>query len=296
MSLLRDLQQDVIDSKGSLTIALRRAKVLAYNLKNKDLQSWVEYELAGYRDKETVPEYRRLLVLNRGDFMNSAWHFKGKEVPLSVLPEKLRGMMEEHISYQSVPQIESLLESSEQSFQIPWMAEMTNLLSYKVYDNLACVSAWQEVQRSQLVGVLEAVRDRLLTMALELGDQMPELKKDDWDERQSEKVQTIVHNTIYGSHNVVAAGGQVTQTVTLSVERGDMAALIEVLKELGLALEETEEFRKAIEEDGDRKKRDGFGSKVNQLIGNLVNRSLNWGSSASAGLVAQALAGYYGWT
>ena len=87
-------------------------------------------------------------------------------IPLTALPEKWREGIEDHIVRQSISSIEDLLQSGEGQYHIPWPAEAANLLSNKVYDTMACTAAWKEIQRSQLVNVVEAVRNRLLTIAL----------------------------------------------------------------------------------------------------------------------------------
>lgn len=295
MSLLTDLQGDLLDAGRSLTTALRRAKVLSYNLKNKELQSWVEDELSGYSGTASAPNYRRLKVQNRGNFMNSAWRYNSQAIPLSVLPKALLEGIEEHIVYESIPSIETTIQSGENTYQVLWPPELANFLSYKVYSNLACIQAWKEIQRSQLVDILEAVRNRLLTIVLELMDQFPDLKKDNWEKRVDNQVGMIIHNNILGDRNVVATGEQVSQTVSLSVEKGNIESLVNALTQLGLSPQEAGEFREAVDDDGPRKRQDGLGPRVAQVIGKLVGRSMDWASSASAALAAQAIASYYGW-
>ena len=134
MSLLADLQNDVLDSSRNLTSALRRAKVLSFNLKNDQLQSWVESELSGYEDIASVPNYRHLTVQNRGNFMNSAWKFSNQLIPLSVLPDNLQTGLNEHIVIQGIPSLESNLQQEEGQYQVPWPAEFASLLDYKAYD------------------------------------------------------------------------------------------------------------------------------------------------------------------
>lgn len=48
MNLIQEIKSDIIDSKVSLSIALRRAKVLASILKNDKMKEWVNNELNGY--------------------------------------------------------------------------------------------------------------------------------------------------------------------------------------------------------------------------------------------------------
>ena len=126
-------------------------------------------------------------------------------------------------------------------------------------------------------------------------DQVPDLKNDTWENHSEDAVHMIIHNNIYGNRNVVATGEEVSQTVSLAVDAGDLESLAAALLELGLSPEDTKEFQDAVDRDGSREHQEGLGPRVNEMIGKLVGRSMNVASTASAALVAQAIASYYGW-
>jgi transposase InsO family protein len=53
------------DDKQSITILLRKCLILAGQLKNERLKTWVNQELNGYDSPETVPEYRKMPIYNQ---------------------------------------------------------------------------------------------------------------------------------------------------------------------------------------------------------------------------------------
>ena len=60
--LILQIQQAALDSKSSVTDALRRAKIACVKLELTEFGNWVELELNGYMDKkvEELPQYRKL--------------------------------------------------------------------------------------------------------------------------------------------------------------------------------------------------------------------------------------------
>ncbi|RZG43836.1 AbiTii domain-containing protein, partial [Acinetobacter wuhouensis] len=58
MSLLREIQNDAVNSNVKVSDLLRRCKVLAYRLGNEDFKTWVDSELNGYELLDGIPSYR----------------------------------------------------------------------------------------------------------------------------------------------------------------------------------------------------------------------------------------------
>ncbi|WP_257233996.1 MULTISPECIES: AbiTii domain-containing protein [unclassified Acinetobacter] len=71
MSLLREIQNDAVNSNIKVSDLLRRCKVLAYRLGNEDFKTWVDSELNGYESLDGIPSYR---IYND---VNSKGHFSG---------------------------------------------------------------------------------------------------------------------------------------------------------------------------------------------------------------------------
>ncbi|MBW1649147.1 MAG: hypothetical protein JRJ44_00455 [Deltaproteobacteria bacterium] len=59
MSLLKEIQNDAIDSNIDLAVLLRKCKVFAVRLGSPEFKQWVGNELSGYADIESLPNYQR---------------------------------------------------------------------------------------------------------------------------------------------------------------------------------------------------------------------------------------------
>src|SRR5205807_7932086 len=73
MSLLRDIQNDLATPGGDIASVLRKCKILAARLGSDEFARWVTWELDGYPESQTTPDYRHLTVSCYANFMNSAW-------------------------------------------------------------------------------------------------------------------------------------------------------------------------------------------------------------------------------
>ena len=61
-SVFDKIQDDILGATD-LSLILRKAKVLAYKLKNQEFKDWVEHELNGYDENDLLPEYRKIHTL-----------------------------------------------------------------------------------------------------------------------------------------------------------------------------------------------------------------------------------------
>lgn len=58
MNLIPEIINELVNANGTLQGPFLKTKVLASKLKNIELLTWVNSELNGYPDVETLPEYR----------------------------------------------------------------------------------------------------------------------------------------------------------------------------------------------------------------------------------------------
>ena len=64
MSLLREIQSDAIDKNVDISVVLRKCKVLAARLGNKNFKLWVERELNGYKSREDLNKCMLSKIIN----------------------------------------------------------------------------------------------------------------------------------------------------------------------------------------------------------------------------------------
>lgn len=87
MNQLQEIINILSSGNEGLTNALIKTKVFLYSTGNKDLVEWVNNEINGYSDKNSVPEYRivpsRILV----DVNNGARRYTSLAIPLHHLSQ-----------------------------------------------------------------------------------------------------------------------------------------------------------------------------------------------------------------
>lgn len=172
MKLLEEIQAAAMDGRTSVGDLLRRCQVLAFRLRYEPLKEWVGRELNGYGDEVELAGYRQGLrgvvkAQTSGPFGRSAMNVV---VPLSLLPDWYR---EKGLTYDfrhGIAEIEALIADAK-------AADRTHLSFYippEIYADLeviegeSTIGMWCEVSLSRIEGIIDQIRNRALTFALEL--------------------------------------------------------------------------------------------------------------------------------
>ena len=107
MKLIEEIIENLSSDTPNLNNALFKTKVLLHHLGEDQLISWVNSELNGYPDIESVPEYRVITVSVYGNASNMAWRYSDHPLPLFHLDKKIRKNLETQYLTQSIAVIES---------------------------------------------------------------------------------------------------------------------------------------------------------------------------------------------
>lgn len=162
-SLIIELKANAINSSVSILDLLRQALVVATKLEIKDFEDWIELELNGYTDNQSIPEYRyiqaQLKGLNpyhgwqpviAGDDETLKFHKELCNHPIGERISKLVNLVQNtgssNLCIKLSPKIESLLVAS---------------LGGRTPVQL-CISS------ASIKGIIEAVQDIILRWALKL--------------------------------------------------------------------------------------------------------------------------------
>ncbi len=299
MSLIQQLQDDIVNPDISLAAILRRAKILAYRLQHDEFKSWVDNELNGYPDKDSIPSYRRFTAHNLGHFADAFHHLTNASIPTINLPDQIKDFMRELDLGMGVGTLEDLMNNPDMrkdgAVKAQWPPDVLAFAAqYQIYANMNLLSAWKAISSNHVTEILEAVRNKLLDFILELQDRFPELTES--DERigdvPQEQTDTMFNIHISGNQNVVAAGTNITQNVQQEVRSNDLVSLLNYLKNIGVSEEDAQELKEAVEEDGPREKSAGFGPRVIAWLGQkTAEGTLN----ATIPMVVKALEQSNGW-
>ena len=295
MSLLRDIQEGATGETVSPSVLLRQVKVLASRLSVPAISAWAESELSGYESIEGLPSYRgpfqaRVLADLSGPFGSGVKNFAVP--PMAVGEEYREGNLFKITFFQGVAELQSLIGSGG-DLKEPWSADTVAGIRFlleggnvTIDPDMHFVAVWKIVTRPMLVGVLDAVRNRLLDFALRLGTEDPSAEAD-VRAAHPDRVAQIFQTTVYaGAANLALGNRDVNQTIQLP-RPGDEVGLLRYLHDIGMDPAEVDQLRVALAADAAESER------TTPPKGSPGRRVLTWlkdTSAASAGKVGSGVA------
>lgn len=303
MSLVEEIQSDILDPSIPLSSIMRKAKVLAHGLRSTDLEQWVERELNGYfSEPDTLPDYRKAGAHSYGNFFGPFGSgLQNAPIPTLNLPTEIQDFASTLQFREGIRELESLVESGSELLREPWPANSTAVVSKEIYKHLVLAQAWKVVPKGALEHILDTVRNRLLSFVLELEKLSPEgyAAPSTQQPISKEQVSQVFNTFILGNQNIVGAGASVIQTVEHTIVKGDRRSLAEALREMGIVAPDIRELEEALDSDGDRTPDKGLGPKVGNWLSNIVQKTVSqaWdvGITTVISRVADAISTYYGW-
>lgn len=298
MRLIDDIIDLAVDNTGSISVLLRKCLVLAHELKNQRLRTWVEKELDGYSELDEVPEYRRVVTIARGTFFGPLGaQINNQPLAPGILNKEHRGWATEAILRQPIVAYE-LVKDEKDTPAIPWPPDLTVMYQSKFIEGYALNRAWLEVPASHIVALVDTIRNRILRFALEIKDELG-ATGDDVRALPTAKIEQYVTNYIYGGNILIAGTAEsFSQISHLKVETGDLDALSRVLKQIGVSEYEFEELKEALEHDNATPKTQGIGEKTRSWVSKAAKEigkgTLKLGMEAARTVITQWLGQYLG--
>ena len=305
-SLAAQIQKEVVDSKVPISDILRKAKILASLLKNGEFKHWVDAELTGYDNCDDLPDYRIFEPVNLGTFSGPfGKRVTNYPIPVALLPDSIRLFAERSQFMGGIKELEAAASQAakKEGHRFSWPPEMVIIARehLPMSDGSILVEAWKPFSKSQMEGILDQVRNRLLDFLLELQQINPDVMKSENAIRSvpSDKVQNIFNTTILGGQNIVSTGTDFSQKVTQSVKVKDAQSLLGYLRNLGLPEDALEDLKNALAQDGERP-RGELGAAVKSWLGKMTVKAIDgtWrvALDAAASLLKESLFHYYGWS
>lgn len=158
--LVLDLQSDALDSSVRCSDLLRKALVVSRKLDVANIENWIRSELNGYDEHSEIPEYRRI----NGSL--KVWNpYRGWQ-PLYFEDPKEAGYLSSNKSGQPIGELESLVNGDTNGFlQIHFPPEIESRL---VRGMKIPMQPSLHVSQTQVIGIIDAVRNTVLEWTLEL--------------------------------------------------------------------------------------------------------------------------------
>lgn len=299
MTSLQNLIAAASDDDVPVAVLLRKLKVVAARLGTVSLEEWVHYELQGYPADAELPAYRaeresRVL----GEFGAFGSQARNIPIPRAAFPERMHHLFRIRFA-EPIAVIERLSEARE-TLEVPWPANMIGYTNWLMEQGevtllgpeLGLQQARQVFPPATMTAVVDAVRIRVLDVALALEAVAPRAGEVAPPSEDRERAQHVVMNIIGG--NVAVASSKVRQQSTLQVTVGDRSQLFQALTQTGFEAEELEALEAALNED--EAADEGFGPRVKAWVGEMAMKggsAVGRGAAAGAGGLAVELLGQY---
>jgi hypothetical protein len=301
--LLDDIIELATDDRKPVSVLLRKCLILGHKLNNERLKAWANQELNGYETQDGLPAYRIVpagaKAYMSGPFGASISNFP---IPSMLLKEQHRDFATTIYLKEPIGSYEELMRSDCEDFQVEWPADLVLYYQRTIRTRNGCclAQASQSVGKSAFAQVFDAVRNRTLSMALEirasLGGSDKEL--DNVSPQAAAKIERTVTTNIYGGVNVIASGqSQVNSTVSQTqntISAGDKEQLGAALRSTGLPESSVSELSKAIEQDGGSRLGDRVKSWIKENAPKALVGGVKVASSVAQSVLTEYLKQYYG--
>ena len=304
MSLIRDIQAATISQSTDVPNLLRMCKLLAARLGNEQFAQWVEHELNGYPDIQSLPEYRKVRVKSYGSFIGSFARAPRLQIPISILPEKLRDSYRHAYMFRGISAYVSLIQIDKKETIIEeWPMELAVHFASRAVVDMQCVAAWKEIPEGTIFTLLDSVKTRILGFAIDLEREAPDAGDSPIGNHpvSQEKVTQIFNTNIAGPvGNLSNASSSFSQVANLSIQSGDWAALHSYLQSLGLSASDLQ----GLQADLDEARNSGKSAKealegtprswIDRLTAKATEGATGVGIEVAATGIAKAIAAYLG--
>ncbi|MFJ2991225.1 hypothetical protein [Pandoraea sp. NPDC087047] len=303
MSLIEDIQASAISEAGDVSALLRKCKLLAARLDNREFASWVDRELSGYPEGAALPSYRVVGVRSYGHFVGPfGMKANGLQIPVSVLPEQLKESYRTARLDQAISTYQNLLGGdSGGSARIAWPTELAIHCASKLTPNMQCVEAWIEIPLGAIHRLVSEVKTAILGFAIDIQREAPNAGDSPVGGPKlisEERVTQIFNTNIAGNvGNVANANTTVEQSATVVGQAGDWTSLKTYLESLGISNTETialkEDLDAHVGQDPATLKTK-LGTWVGGLVGKVMSSGAGVAVDAAASGIAKAIASYLG--
>lgn len=302
MQIIDELITKISEGKISLTDILIQTKVLAFQLKNDELKTWINNELNGYDSGNILPAYRIISCEITGTVSNGYERLSNFPIPLVNLSNDFKTQIKTVNLSQSISAIDSLVEkdkSSKMSMHIP--ADFYEYLS-KDFDNGYQIEyARKEISSTQIVQVLTSVKSKLLDFLLELNEAFGEESIKNLSEGdEKDQVSSLFNSAVFGDNTTIIVGDGNSQKVTIKdVLFKNFDELSRYFESNEMPKESITELATIIDSDNQNIETKEFGDKVKGWVSKTITKAMDgsWtvGLAAAGKVLADGVSRYYGW-
>jgi AbiTii len=254
VSLLLEIQDAAVGADVSLPVLLRKCQVLAARLGHDPLRDWARSEVEGYSDVADLPDYRKIGPLEAvGSFVGGGQFWPQIPIPRGAVPEDRRDRLFAYQFLQGVAELEPLAAAPpDTAFSIAWPSDDIARYGTRIVQDAVCLAAHVDITPHLIAGVLDTIRNRVLSFSLEIWKEDPEAGEapaPGQTQVASQRVDQIFHTYVMAPVAAITIGrGEINQTVNLVIP-GDIASLRTALAQLGVADSDIGDLDQALAQD-----------------------------------------------
>jgi hypothetical protein len=304
LSLLHQIQESVVQEGCDLGSVLLRLRLLASRLGSDILEEWVKHESEGYPNEVDVPSYRIVGVSYKGTFSGPFGSgIQNAPIPPYLIQKYANECWVNHKIRESISAVDDLVKSSADGGSLGIDASnLILLLQGKIYEGYACNDISATISRTSLAEIRQAVRSRILELTLELEKAIPVAALVTFgapgnEGKNSEKVQQISQQIIYGNVTTAIAGGH-GSNINLAINERDNNSFIECLVNSGLPVNDATELVEIMKTEEPSSKEEPFGKKAASWLASNLKKAAegtwNIGISVATEVLTEAAKKYYG--
>jgi hypothetical protein len=280
MSLIKQIQQATTSVGVEVPTLLRQCKLLAAHLRNEPFAQWVEWELNGYPDVDSLPAYRVTTVDSYGNFEGQFKRAHSMKIEVSVLPEAMRERYRHAYMLNGVSVYVDILANSNDKGAVHerWPLGITLEYASKLIPGTQCIAAWKLIPTAAMARLLDAVKTKVLGFVIDIEREDPRAGDVPFHEEPpipQQMMTQIFNNNIGTLGNLANTGTGYSQVANMTVAQGDWNSLQAHLRKLGLTDEDFAGLRPVLDaalEEG-RPAEAALEQETGRWIGGLASKA-----------------------
>jgi hypothetical protein len=301
MHLVDEIIEILSSTSPNLENALFKAQVLAHRLGEQEMKQWVSNELKGYPDKEALPNYRILYVTVMASFSNGVVRYNDQPLPMMGVEKRIRDRLEIRKVSESIAVV-SEWAKRDTDLALVIAPEYYAHIKSGIDRSFEIERAWGKHSVGAMLQVVTEVRSRLLELALQVADRIPQDPPPEKIKAVSQEVAVseIFRNAVFGSNTTIVVGSGSITGVTNNVTTNDIGSLVAALQAHGVQASDLDALKIAIQSDANSKEVENkkLGPFVRNWMGGMVAKAgtVSWeiGVSTAGSVLASAICSYYG--
>jgi hypothetical protein len=209
------IEADLLDDRVPLSSLLQRCVVLGRQAGSEKLRDWARWELNGYADADSVPNYRHVHAALMAVITNNAgYNAMTQRIPEDVFPDQIRdviretaGDIEDAIIPYGIGMVEELASQGTDMHRLspPFSIVIADTLNqFNMAPNSRVAQVYWSVSNASLRGILVRVRTALADRVAELITLTPQ----DQDVPDKQAAAQAVQLNITGERPTIHFGGR----------------------------------------------------------------------------------------